>query len=76
MTEEKRDYLLTTQEACDLRNALDVLCDCYAGGVDSPEVKDLLKRYACGTTAGTRARRLFRHIDNMARTPLTSLEAP
>lgn len=75
MTKEKRDCLLTMQEACDLRNALDVLCGCYADGIDEPIVRDLLKRYACGTTAGTRARRLFRHIDALARTPISALKA-
>ena len=50
---------LTPEEVQDLLNALDVLCSCYADGINSPSVKRLLKDYAPGTKRGTRARRLF-----------------
>jgi hypothetical protein len=56
---------LTQEEVQDLCNALDVLCSCYADGVNSSAVKRLLKDYAPGTKRGTRARRLFNVLPHL-----------
>ena len=64
-TSTRRYSGITPDEARDLCNALDVLCGCYLGGVESPDVKRLLKDYAYGTKRGKRARRLFNVIPHL-----------
>lgn len=56
---------LTPEEVQDLCNALDVLCGCYADGINSPSVQRLLKDYSHGTKRGNRARRLFNVLPHL-----------
>ena len=63
---KERTYLLEDWEHRALMNAVDVLCGVYANGVESPDVKALLREYGPGTPAGMRARTLFRHLDRLS----------
>ena len=59
--------MLTTDEINDLHTALDILTGAYAGGVDLPLVRDLLKQYAPGSALGERARSLHAKLDQLQR---------
>jgi hypothetical protein len=67
---EEFPTLITSDEVCDLYNALDILMGAYASGVTGPEVQDLLKRYAYGTPANKRVRDLYKSLPILARVPL------
>lgn len=68
-----RETLLTAKEQSDLLNALDVLCGCYADGVNSPDVQTILKRYEAGKPDGIRARTLFKHLPKLAKVQLSRI---
>ncbi len=55
-------YALSRQDVTDIRNALDVLCGCYANGIESTYAQELLSRYGPGTKDGIRARTLFNRL--------------
>lgn len=57
--------MLTPDDINDLHTALDILTGAYAGGVDEPLVRDLLKQYAPGTPLGDRARSLHAKLDQL-----------
>jgi len=64
---KERTYLLEDADHRALTMALEVLCGVYAGGVESPDVKRLLKEYGPGTQAGRHAIALVRHLDKLRR---------